>query len=319
MNGAKLWDVAVIGSVNTDYSIRGVKALSPGETAKGESFHETLGGKGANQAVAAARLGGRVTFVCRTGRDARGAAAEDRLRSEGVDLSFATRDPDAPTGVALILIDHSGEKAIAVAPGANDRLTAGQVESAAPALRAARVVLCQLEIPLTALAEALRIGKEAGAQTILDPAPAEPLSDELLRRLDVIRMNAQEAGVLTGVNVHDRDTARRAATRLRDRGVAIVAVQAGNEGNLIVGPGEEHFLPRIPVQTVDATGAGDAFAGALAVALAEGRPLAEAGSLANAAAALATTKVGAQEGLPRREQIHELLARNGGRPSEPDA
>ena len=306
------WDVVVVGSINTDFMIRGPKLPTPGETALGEEFHEGPGGKGANQAVAAARLGARTALVARLGRDRRGDELAERLTAEGVDLRHVGRDADAATGAAVILVDHRGEKEILIAPGANGRMGTADAEAAADAIRSARVVLCQLEIPLEAVSAACRIARAAGAKTVLDPAPARPLPDELLQLLDVIRPNAVEAEALTGIPVHDRGGARRAAKILMDRGVRAVAVQAGDEGNLLVWSDGEYFMPKLPVHSIDATGAGDAFAAGLAVMLAEGRPMGEAGPFANAAAALATTVVGAQSGLPRREAVQRLL-------SEPEA
>jgi ribokinase len=217
------------------------------------------------------------------------------------------RDGDAPTGVAVIQVDARGEKQILTAPGANERLGVGDVEAAAPAIGSARIVLMQLEAPLDAVIVAARLGRDAGARLMLDPAPPRKLPDELLGILDVIRPNAAEAGVLTGVKVGDRRTAHDAAVRLLARGVGAAVVQAGPEGDLGVWADGEHWLPRIPVESVDATGAGDAFAGAFAVMLAEGRSLAQAGRFASAAAALTTTKLGAQAALPRREQVLALL------------
>ena len=205
------WDVVVVGSVNTDFLIRGPKLPTPGETALGEEFHEGPGGKGANQAVAAARLGARTALVARLGRDRRGDELAERLSAEGVDLRHVGRDAEAATGAAVILVDHRGEKEILIAPGANGRMGAADVDAAADMIRSARVVLCQLEIPLEAVLAACRMARTAGAKTILDPAPARPLPDELLRLLDVIRPNAVEAEALTGVPVHDRAAARRAA------------------------------------------------------------------------------------------------------------
>ena len=311
---ARTWDVVVVGSVNTDTLVRGPRLPRPGETVRGEELYEGLGGKGANQAVAAARLGARVALVANVGRDGRGDQALARLRADGVDVSPVTRDESVPTGAAIIMVDHAGQKAICVAPGANDRLTPERVRAAADVIRAAKVVLCQLEVPLPAVAEALRLARSAGARTVLDPAPALPLPDDLLRLVDVIRPNSHEAEALTGIPVGDRATARRAADWLRSHGAGAAAVQGGEEGNLFLDGGGETWVPKLPVPAVDATGAGDALAAALAVALAEGRPLSEAGRFASAAAALATTKLGAQEGLPRREQIHELLARHAGPP-----
>jgi ribokinase len=302
------WDVAVVGSANTDFLIRGPKLPAAGETVGGEEFHEGAGGKGANQAVAAARLGARTAFVARLGRDRRGDELAAALTAEGVDLRGVARDAAAPTGAAVIMVDRKGEKSILIAPGANGRLGAADVDAAADVIRAARVVLCQLEVPLEAVLAAARLGRAAGAKVVLDPAPARPLPDELLSLLDVIRPNATEAETLTGVKVSDRGSARRAAEQLLGRGVRAVAVQAGGDGNLLVWPGGECWMPKLPVKSIDATGAGDAFAAGLAVMLAEDRPPDEAGPFANAAAALATTAVGAQAGLPRRQDVHRLLA-----------
>jgi len=302
------WDVVVVGSANTDFLIRGPKLPTPGETAEGEDYHEGAGGKGANQAVAAARLGARTAFVARLGRDRRGEELEDRLKAEGVDVRNVAHDANTPTGAAVIMVDRNGEKAIMVAPGANGRMSAADVDAAAGMIQSARVVLCQLEIPLETVLTACRLARAAGARVVLDPAPARPLPDELLRLLDVIRPNAGEAETLTGVKVRDRKSAGKAAKNLLGRGVGAVAVQAGDEGNLLVWADGECWMPKLPVHSIDATGAGDAFAAGLAVMLAEGRPLNEAGPFANAAAALATTVVGAQAGLPRREDVNRLLA-----------
>jgi ribokinase len=196
------------------------------------------------------------------------------------------------------------------APGANLRLTAEDGRTATPAINSARVVLIQLEIPLESVLTAARLADQAGAKVILDPAPPVPVPDELLLLVDVLKPNSSEAEVLTDIHVQDRASARQAAQQLLERGVGAVAIQAGEEGDLLVWRDGEQWLPRLPVKSVDATGAGDAFAAALAVALSEGRSLAEAGSFASAAAALKTTKLGAQAGLPRRESVLALLAKN---------
>ena len=297
----------VVGGANVDFLVRSERLPAAGETLQGDTFLESPGGKGANQAVAAARLGARVAFVGRIGTDARGDALIATLERERVDVSRVRRDREAPTGVALIAVDRSGEKQILVAPGANGRLSPEDVERAGEAIASARVLLTQLEVPLPCVALALERAHAAGAATVLDPAPARPLEDALLRRVSVIRPNSGEAGVLTGMPVSDRAEASRAARALLGRGVGAAIVQAGEEGDLLVTGGEERLYPRLPVKSVDATGAGDAFAGALAAALAEGRPLPEAAARGNAAAALATTRFGAQAGLPSREELERLL------------
>ena len=300
-------DIVVVGGANMDYLVRGEKLPKPGETAKGDLFQEAPGGKGANQAVAATRLGARVTFIARVGADRRGREVVKRLEEEGVDSKFIVRDDSDQTGVALILVGGDGEKQILSVPGANDELSVDQVRRAAKAIQSARVMLTQLEVPLETLLLAARLAREAGAKVLLDPSPPTSLSDELLQLVSLIKPNAREAEALTGTLSQDRDSAREAAQRLIDRGVGAVAVQAGDEGNLILTPEQEYWFPKIPVQSIDATGAGDAFAAALAVGLLEERPWPEIGALASAAAALTTTKLGAQAGLPERDEVSKLL------------
>jgi len=309
MSQTPAWDVIVVGGANFDYLVRGPKLPTPGETIDGKEFHEGPGGKGANQAVAAARLGARVAMVARVGSDSRGKATVENLNADNVDTRFIQRDESTPTGVALIMVNEEGRKQIMTSPGANHRLTVADVDAAVSAIREARVLLTQLEVPLDVVMHALKIAKEAGVHTVLDPAPAVPLTKELLRLVDVIRPNAAEAGILTGNSVHDRASARRAAWFLLDHGAGAVTMDAGSGGNLLELREGEIWLPRIEVKTVDATGAGDAFAGALAVMLAEGHCIEEAGRFANAAAALSTTMLGAQAGLPRREAVVQLLER----------
>jgi ribokinase len=304
-----MYDVVVVGKANIDYLVRGPRLPAPGQSVNGDAFQEAAGGKGANQAVAAARLGARVALVARVGRDARGDAVLAHLHDEAIDTRFVTRDPEAPTGVALCQVAASGEKQILSAAGANARLSAACVRDAEPALASARIVLCQLGAPLEALEEAIRIARTARAPVMLDPGPPAPLPDALIAQLAVIRANTSEAQALTGVRVRDRASAREAAKDLLRRGVRTVAVQAGEEGDVILTRDGETWLPRFQVKRVDATGAGDAFASAFAVCLAEGKPLEEAGRFASAAAALATTGLGAQASLPRREAVLRLLSR----------
>jgi len=294
----KKWDVVVVGGANYDYLVQGPQLPGPGETVQGNEFQEAPGGKGANQAVAVARLGARVALVARIGNDARGDQIMACLATEGVDTTYVVRDIEAQTGVALIQVTEGGEKQILAAPGANRRLTVTDVQQAAAIIQAAQVLLTQLETPLASVVTAVRLGHAAGVPVILDPAPPVTLSDDLLRLVAVIKPNAGEAKALTNLQVHDRNSARQAAQHLLQRGVGAVAVQAGDEGNLLVWGDSEQWLPKVPVASIDATGAGDAFAAALAVALAEGRTLAEAGLFANAAAALKTTKLGARQCLP---------------------
>ena len=305
--GSTTCDVVVVGGANYDYLIRGVELPARGETLEGQSFDEAPGGKGANQAVAVARLGGRVAFIGRIGQDARGDQVLSRLQTEGVETAHLVRDSRASTGVALIFVNARGEKQIFAVPGANRRLHIADVERAAPLIRSARVLLTQLEVPLDCTQCAVHLARAAATKVILDPAPATALSTELLSFVDIIRPNAAEATTLTDVRVSNRASAREAARMLLRRGVHAAAVQAGDEGNLLVWAGGERWLPKLPVPTVDATGAGDAFAAGLAVCLSDGLSLEQAGAFANAAAALATTALGAQAALPRRDAVLALL------------
>jgi ribokinase len=305
MNG--VYDVVVVGKANVDYLVRGPRLPQPGQSVNGELFQEAPGGKGANQAVGAARLGARVALIARVGNDVRGDSVVEALITEGVEIDYLLRDPSAFTGVALCQVGGNGEKQILSAAGANANLSVENVRAAGDALRSARVVLLQLGVPLPAVAEAIRIGRSAGARIVVDPGPPAPLSDDLLAQIDVIRPNCSEALALTGVEVAGQDTARAAARVLLRRGAGAVAVQAGDGGDLLAWGEDELWLPRFEVARVDATGAGDAFASALAVALAQGRSLREAGPFASAAAALATTVLGAQASLPRRAAVLSLV------------
>jgi ribokinase len=303
------WDVVVVGGVNTDYLARGPTLPTPGTGVEGDVFYVGPGGKGATQAVAAARLGARVALVARVGADDRGEALLAHVKAEGVDTRYMVRDPQMPTGVALLQVDARGTKQSLSIPGANRRLTAADVHAAAAALSATTVVLSQLEVPVEAVTAGIRLGRAAGARILLDPAPPRSLPDELLCLVDVLKPNTYEAEALTGVRVEGRSSARQAAEHLLAHGVGAVAVQAGDDGNLLVWREGERWLPKVSVASVDSTGAGDAFAAALAVAWAEGRTLEEAGPFASAAAALATTALGAQAALPRRDVVCQLLTR----------
>lgn len=331
--------VIVIGGANTDFLIRAARLPRPGETVNGEEFdHAEAGGKGANQAVAAARLGGRVTFVGRVGTDDRGRALLRRLKAEGIDVRHVVRDARSHTGVAQISVDASGEKQILVSPGANQRLSAADVRrpTVARAIASADILILQFEVPLAASLAAARIAHRAGVPIVLDPAPALAIGNlpsaiehqlfALLRTVAVLRANEHEAEALTGIRVTNRQTAQKAAEHLLAKfGLHAVIIAAG-KGNLAVWretasettrksssaiPLRSTYLPRLHVKAVDATGAGDAFAAALAVSLAEGHPVAEAATVANAAAALATTKIGAQPALPTRTAVSKFLRRPG--------
>jgi len=306
----KKYDVVVVGGANTDFVIKGAKLPEPGETVDGDSFLEASGGKGANQAIACARLGAHVAFVGSVGCDARGDQVVRDLRKENINLSHMARDGRVPTGVALIMVDAHAEKQILVAPGANHCFSVADVQRASSLLQATKVLLMQYEVPLAPLIRAAQIAHQAGVQIVVDPAPARPTPKQLLRLIDVIRPNSSEAKTLTGLKITNAATARRAARKLFAFGLRAVALPLGDRGDLIIWRDGEKWLPRLKVKAVDATGAGDAFAAGLAVALAEGLGYAEAGLLANAAAALTTTKLGAQAALPKRSEVIRLLKRS---------
>jgi ribokinase len=300
-------DVVVVGGSNVDYLIRSARHPAPGETVVGETFQEGPGGKGANQALGAARLGAKVALLSRLGVDARADTLHRALIEAEVDVSHVSRDREQPTGVALVLVDHSGSRRTLTAPGANHRMGEEEVEVARELIAFAKVVVAGLDVPLPAVAAALRLAKAAGAKTVLDPAPPLPLSEELLRLVDVIRADAVEAEALTNVHVRDVRSAAQCGRVLVARGVGAAIIRAGDAGDLVVTREEQHLLPELPSDCVDSAGEGDAFVAGLAAALAEGRSLIDAASFGSAAAAFATTRRAAQAGLPRREDLISLL------------
>lgn len=300
--------VVVVGSLNMDLVVRAPRIPRPGETIIGGEFHTAPGGKGANQAVAAARLGGQVSMVGRVGSDAFAQSLLDGLTADGVDHNFVTQDPDAATGVAFIVVDDAGENSIVVASGANMRLSSANVDAAKVVIASADVLLLQLEIPLAAVTQAARAAHAHGATVILTPAPACPLPPELLSLIDVLVPNESEAALLTRLPVGDRAEIESAAMALRELGVDTVVLTLGRRGALLVREGEKEFIAAFEVTAVDTTAAGDAFVGGFAVALAEGRSLTDAVRWGNAAGALATTKLGAQPSLPARRAVEALMA-----------
>jgi ribokinase len=300
------WDVVVVGGINTDYLIRGRELPGPGMSLNGSAFLEAPGGKGANAAVAAARLGARTAIVGRVGRDIRGRALLGHVTGAGVHSVHVSLDDDAPTGAAVIQVDEQGQKQILAALGANLLLTVADVEAAAETIRASRVLVAQLEVPVECVSATVRIAAGAQVRIVFDPAPPVPLPDDLLARVDVIRANRTEVEALTGVRVVDLPSARKGARALLARGCRAAIVEAG-KGNLLVCESGEKWIPELAVERVDATGAGDAFAGGLAVALAERQRLLDAARFASGVAALATTALGAQTALPQRRELDAFL------------
>jgi ribokinase len=268
--------VCVVGSANIDLTFRTVRWPAANETVAARSLQVGCGGKGANQAVMAALLGASVRLIARVGSDAFGKHLLDNLRASGVDTQFVGADPTRPTGMASILVDDEARNCIVVADGANGGLTPDDVRKADDCLRAAKVVLCQLETPLDTTLEAFRIARAAGVRTILNPAPARPLPDDLLKLTDLCVPNETEAALLTGAATATLEGASEAARCLRRLGPGAVIITLGSRGCVIAEGNSTRHVAAMPVSAVDPTGAGDAFLGALAAALAEGVCLQEA-------------------------------------------
>lgn len=302
--------IVAVGGIGIDYLARAAHLPEPGASMDGDMFIAVPGGKGANAAVAVARLDGRAALVGRVGCDSQGDTALNVLYAEGVDTRFMAADPAAPTGATVVQVGGAGEKQTISRPGANARLTREDIRAASPAFRTARALVVQLEVPIEAVLEAVRLAHEAGAYVVLDPAPPQKLPDDIFNLTDAISLNSGEAKAITGHAVNGIEGARRAARWFIERDVGAVAVEAAGEGKLLVWRGGERVLPRLPVRVVDTTGAGDAFAAALALCLAQGYPVAHAGTFANAASALATTALGAQTALGDAQTVRKLLRRH---------
>jgi len=310
--------IVVVGSANTDMIVRMPRLPERGETVLGGEFVSAGGGKGANQAVAASRLGAEVCFIARLGNDPLGDAAITAFRAEGLRTEWISRDAHAPSGIALILVESQGadqgENMIAVAPGANARLAVGDVEGASSAIATSDCLVAQLEVPLDTVLAALRLARALGVKTILNPAPvpAAGLPAEIYPLVDVLNPNRTEAGLLSGTAVADDESAERAARVLLERGVGAVVVTLGSQGALVVTADATRRIKPFRVVAMDATGAGDAFTGGLAVALAGGASVADAADFAGAVGALAATKLGAQPSLPTSAEVRALIVAQRG-------
>ncbi len=303
--------IVVTGSLNMDFVVQVERLPAPGETARGSNFQTIPGGKGANQACAAARLArsNPVLMIGRVGYDAFADHLRASLAAAGADTSRIHGCRRAPTGVALIWVDRAGQNSIVIAPGANDELAPADLETERQAFVSAACTLFQLETPLETVAAGLRLARAGGALSILDPAPARPLPGEMLSLVDLLTPNETEACLLAG-REPGRITAAEApelAAALRRLGPRAVLLKLGDQGCYYSGPEGEWHAAAFPVQAVDSTAAGDTFNGALAVALAEGRTVPEALRFANAAAALSVTRLGAQASIPSREETERFL------------
>ena len=299
--------ILVVGSSNTDMIIKLDRIPRPGETILGGAFVIAAGGKGANQAVGAARAGGQVIFIARVGQDMFGEQAVAGLVKDGINADHVTRDKTSPSGVALIFVAKDGENSIAVAGGANANLSNADVRKAKAAFAGASVLVMQLETPLESVQAAADLAAKAGVRVILNPAPAQPLPDKLLKCVSILTPNETEAELLTGIAVSDAATAAAAAAKLCVRGVQTVIITLGARGAYVATESGGQLVPGFKVKAVDTTAAGDIFNGALAVAIAEGKPLELAVRFANAAAAISVMRLGAQPSAPTRREIERFL------------
>jgi len=303
--------IAVFGSVNIDVTAFCVHLPRPGETVSGRKYSMTLGGKGANQAVAAARLGAHASLVGRTGTDAFGALARERLGAYGVELDRLHAQPEAATGIAVINVDSRAENTIVVIGGANMMVDATDVERALPLLAAAQVLLLQLEVPLAATLTAAACTRAAGGQVVLDPAPAPAggLPTSVYATVDMVTPNETETEALVGVRPQTPADAARAAALLHERGVRTAIIKMGAAGVFFDGPDGSGFVPPFPVTAINSVGAGDCFNGGLAFGLAQGRALPDAVRFAAACGALATTGPGGAASAPTIADVEKLLGR----------
>lgn len=299
--------VVVVGSVNVDHVLKVPSLPRPGETVTGQGYQVLGGGKGANQAVAAARLGADVRFVADVGDDAAGAALLRDFEADGLGLGLIRRVPDRPTGCAMIFVDEGGENCIGIDAGANAALDPARIDACEAIFDGADSLLIQLETPLPSVQRALELARGQGVRTVLNPAPAQPLPVSVLSQVDVITPNETEAEVLTGVPVSDEASAVNAAKALHELGIGCVIITLGGAGALVSqqqSSNHRHEVLAPPrVHVVDTTAAGDTFNGALVAALARGDELLAAVGFANAAAALSVTRFGAQPSIPRLSEI----------------
>lgn len=299
-------DILVVGSLNADLVVRAPRFPAPGETISGEDLAIIPGGKGANQAVAAARQEAQVSMLGRVGSDSFGPTLTDNLQQNHVDTTYVLTDSSA-TGTAIIVVDANGQNSIVLSPGANGKVTSVDVDTFP--FQDADMLLLQFEIPLETVIHAASVARQYGLRVILNPAPARSIPDSLLADVDILVPNESELQLLSGQPVTDTDSAESAAQALLEKGVRTVIVTLGANGALLVTDEKTTHVPTFKVEVVDTTAAGDAFIGGLAAALLKGKPLEEAVRYGNASGALAATKFGAQPSLPSRDEVERLLRR----------
>lgn len=300
--------LVVLGSVNADHVLSVPRFPKPGETLVGSGYHIAYGGKGANQAVAAGRTGANIAFIACVGGDDIGTRMKEQFARDGMDTQAVMAIDGSTTGVAMIWVSADGENCIGISAGANAELTPARLQPHLPLINEADVLLMQLESPLNTVEAAAQAARAAGTKVILNPAPAQPLSESLLRLIDVITPNETEAQALTGVVVNTEADAQKAANILHDYGIATVLITLGAKGVWLSEQGKGELIPGFRVQAVDTTAAGDTFNGALVTAQLEGKPLRDAIRFAHAAAAISVTRSGAQPSIPLRAEVDEFLA-----------
>lgn len=299
--------IIVLGSCNTDMVIKSDRIPVPGETILGGAFMMNSGGKGANQAVAAARLGGDVTFIAKTGNDLFGKQSIQQYKEEGINTNYIASDPNLPSGVALITVDKAGENCIVVAMGANSTLIPDDFKKAENEIKSAEVLLMQLETPISTIEYAAAFANQNGVKVILNPAPAQSLSDTLLSNLYMLILNETEAELISGIKVDNFEDARKAAKAISDKGVEKVIITMGSHGSIC--KDDENYLeiPAHKVNATDTTAAGDTYCGAIAVAIAEGKTIEEGIKFATKCSAVTVTKMGAQASIPTRKEVENTV------------
>lgn len=295
--------IVVVGSTNTDMVIKASHLPHPGETILGGTFFMSAGGKGANQAVAAARLGGSVSFIAKTGYDIFGKQSIELFEKEGIDISFIQRDHHQPSGIALITVDDNGENCIVVAPGANAALTLTDIDEAKEKIESASLLLIQLETPIETVEHLANMAASKNIKLVLNPAPATKLKDDLLKKISIITPNQKEAEMLTGIKIIDEVSAKQAAVFLKSKGIETVIITMGAAGALMLHENKFQWVPGYKVNVTDTTAAGDVFNGALVVALAEGKNMEDAVTFSCKAAAISVTRLGAQASAPYRKEV----------------
>ncbi|MEI7499669.1 MAG: ribokinase [Bacteroidota bacterium] len=298
--------IVVVGSCNTDMVIKADRLPVPGETILGGTFFMNPGGKGANQAVAAARMGGVVTLISKTGNDVFGKQSVMLYNAEKIKTDFIFSDPKRPSGVAMITVDSNGENCIVVASGANASLSPSDMNKARAEIESCDLLLMQLEIPIETVEYVAEMANKKGIKVILNPAPAQALSEQLLKNLYIIIPNKSEAEILSGIKVTDVKSARKAAAIISAKGVDIVVITLGSQGALIKERDDYHFVEAYKVDTIDTTAAGDTFCGSVCVGLSEGKSILDSVKIAARAAALTVTRMGAQGSIPYRSELASL-------------